>query len=128
MKQDNLVLIPYTEYGIPSGNYDGSSETNFSGDRVKAANYYIRVSNTQSVRFQTDEFAGRIDIEATLDEDPVNTEDWFGVYDFPGDSTQDGSSVVTTDYVTALQGRYTWIRAVVSNFENGKILKVSLIY
>ncbi len=34
-----VALLSYTEYGVPSGNYDGSSE-DFIGTPQKAANYY----------------------------------------------------------------------------------------
>ena len=128
MKQDSLVLIPFTEYGVPSGNYDGSSELNFYGDRQKAVGYYLSKDFINTVRFQVDEFGGSIVIEATLDADPTDDTDWFAIYTFPGDSTQDGSSVVTADFSTSINGKFTWIRAKVENFVAGDIDLVTLSY
>jgi hypothetical protein len=128
MKQDSLVLIPFTEYGVPGGNYDGSSELSFSGDRQKGVGYYLSSNFINTVRFQTDEFGGSIKIEACLDDDPTEDSDWFTVYSFPGDSTVDGSTVVTTDYSTGIYGKFVWVRATVENFVAGTVDQVTLSY
>ena len=127
MKQDSLVLIPFTQFGVASGNYDGS-ELSFYGDRQKAVGYYLSKDFINTLRFQTDEFGGSIVIEATLEADPTEDTDWFTAYTFPGDSTQDGSTVVTTDYSTGVYGKFTWIRAKVENFVAGDIDQVTLSY
>jgi hypothetical protein len=128
MKQDSLVLIPETEYGIPSGNYDGSSELSFSGDRQKGVAYYLSTDFINTVRFQTDEFGGSIKIEASLEDDPTEDTDWFTIYTFPGDSTIDASTVVTADYATGIYGKFVWIRATVEDFVAGTIDQVTLSY
>lgn len=127
MKQDSLVLVPYTMNGVPSGNYDGSSLT-FTCDRKKAVGYYLSKEFINTLRFQTDDFAGTIKIEATLDEDPTSDSEYFTIYTFPGDSTQDGSTLVTTDYSTSVNGKFTWMRAKIENFTNGLITQVTLSY
>ena len=128
MKTSSLILIPETEYGVPSGNYDGSSETTFSGDRFKGVGYYKSTSSTQSIRFQSNDFVGLVTIEASLDSDPTEDSDWFEAYVFPGDSTIDGSTAVTTDYSITLTGNFAWIRATVSAFTGGTINSVTLTY
>ena len=119
MKTSALVLIPKTEY-------DGTSV--LVGDRQKGAGYYRRNSSSQTVRLQTNDFAGTIAIQASLDTDPVNDQDWFDVYNFPGDSSQDGSTAITTDFSTTLTGNFVWIRAVVRDYSGGTITLVTLTY
>lgn len=127
MKTQNLVLLSETEYGIPSGNYDGSSSS-FSSDRAKAVGYYKSSATSQSIRFTSNDFAGSVNIEATLDSDPQADTNWFDAYTFPGDSAVDGSSAITTDYSITLQGKFTWIRATVENFTGGTIGPITITY
>jgi len=127
MKTQNLVLLSVTEHGTPSGNYDGSSSS-FSGDRVKAVGYYKSSAISQSIRFISNDFVGSVKIEATLDSDPQADTNWFDAYTFPGDSTVDGSSAITTDYSITLQGNFTWIRATVENFAGGTIGPITITY
>ena len=127
MKSQNIALIPFTTYGVPSGNYNGSSLT-FTSDRQKASNYYRRSANSQTLRFTTDDFPGEIVIQASLDTDPTADSDWFDVYTFPGDSATDGSTAITTDYATGVTGRFAWIRAVVLGFTDGTIIQVTMSY
>lgn len=127
MKTDTLTLIPSTEYGIPSGNYDGSTTT-FSGDRQKGVGYYKSASSTQTIRFSTNDFVGAITIQCSLDTDPSADNEWFDAYVFPGDSATDGSTAITTDYSITLTGNFAWIRATVSSFTGGTISLVTLTY
>lgn len=127
MKTQPIALIDFTTYGVPSGNYDGSSPT-FTSDRQKASNYYKRSSSSQTLRFTTDDFPGEIVIQASLDTDPTEDSHWFDIYTFPGDSATDGSTAITTDYATAVTGRFAWIRAVVTGFTDGTIDTVLLSY
>ena len=128
MKTNSLILLPETEYGVPSGNYNGSSETTFSGDRVKGVGYYKSSSSTQTIRFRANDFVGLVTVQASLDADPTADTDWFDAYVFPGDSTIDGSTAVTTDYSITLTGNFAWIRATVSEFTGGTIGSITLTY
>ena len=123
MKTENLVLLPLTTYGTPSGNYDGSSDTAFDGDRQKAVAYYRSRRSTQSVRFQLSGFIGRIIIQGTLDSDPQGVDQWFDVYEYG-----DGSSMETGDFSQSLIGNFTWLRARVEEFTGGTITSVTLTY
>ena len=127
MKSSALTLLPLTEYGNPSGNYDGSSLT-FTGDEQKAAGYYSTFGTLQSVAFFTEDFIGTITIQATVD---ITTDDtsWFTVHTFNGD----GSSVNDAELrfwneVQNITGRFTWMRATVSAFTQGVINKVTVTY
>jgi hypothetical protein len=123
MKTTDLTLLPLTVYGTPSGNYDGSSDTAFAGDRQKAADYYVRRTGLQSVRFITDDFQGTIKIQASLDADPEVDTDWFDVYEFPDDS-----SATTANLSYSIKGNFTWIRAKVTGFVGGQITSVTVTY
>ena len=129
---DGLVLVPRTEYGVPSGNYDGSSETAFTANRQKAVDYYKKLDYTNTLRFTVDDFVGQVIIQASLDKDPGEDTDgdWFDVYTFPTDESSelDGSSAITIDYSYAVDGRFTWMRAKVANFTGGTIESVTLSY
>ena len=119
MKTDSLTLIPTTEF---------SGTAAFSGDRQKGVGYYKRSGSTQTVRFRTDDFAGVITIQGSLDTDPTADSEWFDVYTFPGDSTQDGSTAISTDFSTTLTGNFAWVRATVRAFTGGTITSVILTY
>lgn len=124
MKTQDLVLLPLTVYGTPSGNYDGSSDTDFAGDRQKAADFYFKsTGGTQSILFDVDDFVGVITIQATLDADPEVDLDWFDVYAFPQDSS--ATTAVISHSVT---GNFTWLRARVTGFLGGQINSVTVTY
>ena len=122
MKTQDLVLIPATVHGTPSGNYDGSS-LDFDGTRQKAADYYISKSGTQSVLFDVNDFVGDVIIQGTLDADPEVEDQWFDIYEFPDDSS---ATTATISYT--IKGNFTWLRARVTNFTSGTINSVTLTY
>ena len=117
-----LPLLPYTTFGTPSGNYDGTTP-DFHGVPVPAAAYY-RALGVQSVRYDLTTFDGVITIEATLDSTPSEeNRNWFPVYEIPHDTppvTANGSSDVI--------GNFTWVRAKVVGFTGGTINGVTLVY
>jgi len=118
-----VLLVPYTEHGIPSGNYDGSS-LEFTSDSVKAVGYYRGRSGISTVIYRVESFIGDITIEATLDADPA-TATWVPVADF-GDGSSDSSS--TDIYPENVLGNYAWMRAKITRFETGIIDKVTVTY
>ena len=122
MKTTSQQLLSATDHGTASGNYDGSS-TDFNGDAVKAAGYYSTHGTLQSVAFFTEDFLGTIEIQATVDSESA-TASWFTVHTFTGD----GSSLVADNETQNLTGRFTWVRAKVSNFTQGVINKVTVSY
>lgn len=123
MKTESLILLPLTQYGVPSGNYDGSSDTEFDGDRQKGVGYYRSRRSTQSVRFQLSGFIGTITLQGTLDSDPQDDAQWFDVYEYGN-----GSSAETGDFSQSITGNFTWLRAHVTAFTGGVITAVTLIY
>ena len=123
MQTQDLILLPLTVYGTPSGNYDGSSDTDFDGNRQKAVGYYRRPSGVQTVQFNVDDFDGSITIQATLDDDPTVDSEWFDVFEFPDDS-----SAITADIAYSIKGNFTWMRARVAGFQGGRINSIILSY
>lgn len=120
-----VVLIPYTEHGVPTGNYDGSSE-DFIGTPQKASSYYRGRGGLQTIRWSFDGVQAEVLIQATLDNDPT-TEFWVDVASYGDDSTADSSTITDTYYQT-VTGNFTWLRAVVKNFNDGIIQTVSATY
>lgn len=126
---NNITLIPLTIVGVPSGNYDGSSQDWYS-DPVKAANYYKGHGFIQTLWFNVTDFSGIITIQATLDREPGNVNDttyatsssWFTITEF-------GDSSIITDYrPEAIPGNFTWLRARIQNFDSGSINRVHVTY
>ena len=127
---NNVTLIPLTRAGVPSGNYDGSSQEWYS-DPVKAANYYKGHGWIQTVWYNVTDFQGEIVIQATLDMTPgavtdpdfATSSNWFTVDTFGDLSSQ------TTDYrPVTIPGNFTWLRAKIIGFDAGTINRVHVTY
>lgn len=116
------TILDTTEYGVPSGNYDGSSQ-DWLSDAVKAAAYYRGQGSVQTVLFQVTGFEGVLTLEATMDSDP-DTAGWFETFVYG-----DGSTNPITDYHPAtITGRFTWMRVRVEGFSGGTINTVTITY
>lgn len=117
-----VVLLPLTVYGIPSGNYDGSS-MDFYGDPQPAANYYQGRGSLQTIFYRFDGFTGGISIEATVDQDPNNAT-WIEVDSFGADFSTQWSGV----YSVNVSGNFTWLRARIQDFSDGDIDSITAVY
>ena len=133
MKSSSLVLIAETAYA--------AGTVTITGTRQKGVGYYNGQGNGQNIRFIANDFPGVVTIQASLDTDPKTADsypaeyptglieaDWFDVYTFPGDSAIDGSSAISTDYSIYLPGKYTWVRAIVTQFTSGVIGPITMSY
>ncbi len=121
MTVNTQLLISNVVHGVPSGNYDGSSQ-DWVSDAVKAAAYYRGRGSVQTLFYNLSGFVGEIHIEATLDFDTNNT-NWVEV-DLYGDS----STEITGYYSSTVTGNFTWFRARVQGFDSGTIGTVSVTY
>jgi len=121
MKTLSYNLLPATTFGTAVDNYDGIATT-FSGVPVKASAYYSKAKDTQTASWYLTNFTGKLLFEATLDADPDSA-------NYSTIATVDGTvtPVTINDFVN-LKGKYTWIRATVTDFTAGSIQKVSLGY
>ena len=131
MKSSNHELIPRPVHEL------GTSAT-IVGTRQKGVGYYGGQGNSQQIRFQCNDFPGQVIVQASLDTDPKTADptgeipyaqatDWFDAYTFPNDSA-DGSSLITTDQSITLYGKFTWVRAVVTDFTDGEIGPITMSY
>jgi hypothetical protein len=125
MSTTTVTLVPATQNGVPSGNYDGSSEE-FIGDPQKAANYYRGRGGVQTIKWDFEGVQGEVTIQATLDADPATIQ-WFDIASFGDGSTADSATITTLHYESVL-GNFTWLRAVVTNFQDGLIHSVTATY
>jgi hypothetical protein len=116
------TIIDTTEYGVPSGNYDGSSQDWFSVARL-ASGYYRGQGGVQTVLFQVTGFEGILVLEATLDSD-ADSASWFETFTYG-----DGSTTPLTDYHPAtVTGNFTWMRVRVEGFSGGTINTITITY
>lgn len=115
-------ILGQTVHGTASGNYDGSS-LDFSSDPVQAANYYRGRGNVQTVKIDLLGFQGTIRIQGTLDADPDDAlVAWFDAY------TINAPTPLTTFDPKAIPGNFTWMRALIENFQAGTIKYIDIIY
>lgn len=115
------TILSQTQYGTPSGNYDGSSQ-DWASDPVQAADYYKnRGASTQTIAVNLQGFQGRIVIQASLDTEPDQAA-WFDVYEYE-------SVGPATDYPRqTVVGNFVWLRARVELFEAGTIDFITVTY
>lgn len=113
------TLLSNVEYGVPSGNYDGSSQ-DFVSDAVQGPGYYLGRSGQQTLGVRLTEFAGQITVQATLDSDPDHA-NWFSIFEIGDDGSSGDSSTITTYFTLERTGNFTWLRVRVQNFSDGVI-------
>jgi len=115
------TLVSDVTYGVPSGNYDGSSQDWFS-NAVPAASYYGGQGSLQTITYRLQDFVGIIRIEATLN-DSQTSAPWFEVATY-----SDGSTVETGTIPVNIVGNFTWLRAEITNFNGGTIQAITAAY
>jgi hypothetical protein len=120
MNVNTLTILGTTQYGVPSGNYDGSS-LDFFSDGTKGVAYYRGQGSIQTVYYRVTGFQGQIILRATLDQ---NWEDanWVEV------DTFDCTVPTTSTNPISLTGNYTWFRAEIVDFEAGTIDSITVVY
>ena len=117
------TMLASTTFGVPAGNYDGSSQDWYS-NAVRAADYYRGRGGLQTVTISVDNFVGILKIEATLDYEPdsVDTK-WFDTYIY-----SDGITPITDYHPETITGNFTWMRVRVEGFDGGTINSVTITY
>jgi len=115
------VLLENVTEGVPSGNYDGSSQ-DWASDAVTAANYYRGRGGVQTFLIRVSGFVGTIRLEATLDS-LTDTATWFEIYEYGP-----YSEPITDYHPISITGNFVWLRARVEGFELGTIDLVSVTY
>jgi len=115
------TVISNVQYGVPSGNYDGSSQ-DFLSDPVQAAGYYRGYGSIQTVNITVTDFVGLIVVSASLN-DKVDAAAYFTV-----DTFGDGSSVNTGTFPITVIGNFVWMRVEVIGFHQGAINSITVTY
>jgi len=108
-------LLPLTTYGVPSGNYDGSSQ-DWVSDSVIGANYYGGYRSTQTILITLNSFVGKITLQTTLNS-PEYDADWADITTYNYDTT-----AVTEVITNTVIGNFVFLRARIEGFDNGTIL------
>jgi len=115
-----ITLVNAVEYGVPSGNYDGSS-TDFFSDAAQAVGFYQGQGSIQTVLINVADFAGSIITQATLSNNPESAA-WFDIDTLATDTNTTEIRSVSTP------GNFVWIRVKIQDFESGTINSVTLTY
>lgn len=109
------------------------------GDKFKGDGYYGRSDGLHTVQIDLEGFIGRIEIQATLEIDPEDT-DWFTVELGTGQQSVDTTGLISDYNLTYLEyiqnqtsnktynfrGNYVWVRTKVSNWTDGTVNSVLL--
>lgn len=120
MNLTQITLVNAVEYGVPSGNYDGSSADFFS-DAAQAVGFYQGQGSVQTVLINVANFTGSVITQATLGNNPESAA-WFDV-----DVYEPVTNTTQIHSVSAV-GNFVWIRVAVQGFESGIINSVTLSY
>ena len=124
------TLIPSTTNGTATGNYDGSS-TWFYSDAAKGDGFYGYSDGLHTVSWQLTGFTGKITIQASLVETPVDT-DWFDVTLVDPAGTASGTlQTYTTESshkAYNFTGNFVNVRASITDFTAGTINKLRFNY
>ena len=115
----SYTILENVEYGVPSGNYDGSSQ-DFASEAVKGPGYYLGHPGQQTVTFRLTQFTGQVTLQATLDSE-ADTADWVDIYDF---TDSDLTSYFSIDRTAS----FVWLRVRVRDFDAGTIDLVDIVY
>jgi hypothetical protein len=117
---NNSSILSNVVYGVPSGNYDGSS-LDWASDAVPAADYYRGNGSIQTINIIVDNFIGNIVLEGSLNSTST-TKVWFNIQDY-----NCANATTATQSYTVI-GNYVWMRARIINFTQGNISNVTLVY
>ena len=120
MNLTTQTFIANTTYGVPSGNYDGSSQ-DFLSNVVQAASYYYGQGSVQTINITTTNFTGNINLRASLN-DPLTQAVFFDVA-----NTGNLSNVTATTSITAT-GNFVWMVAQIKDFTAGTINIATITY
>lgn len=108
------------------------------GDKFAGDGYYNRSDGLHTVQWSLDEFAGKIQFQASLMVDPQE-DDWFTVgLGFDNQYTVDTSGLVSTLTITTLDytdpttgafnanfvGNYVWVRVNITDWTTGSINQI----
>ena len=95
---------------------DSSNQT-VTGEKYKGDGYYGRSDGFHTVQYSFNGLTGTISIQATLANDPVDT-DWFEVHSYT-------AAQETNSKISNFTGNYVWIRSIVT-YTDGTVNSIVL--
>lgn len=113
------ILLSNVEYGVPSGNYDGSS-LDWVSDAQQGPGYYLGHSGQQTFTLSLSGFTGQLTVQGTLDSDADHA-NWVDVYDV---TDADLTSYFSVDRTA----NFVWTRVRVQDFDAGTINQIDIAY
>lgn len=116
------TVITNVQYGVPSGNYDGSS-LDFVTDPFVASGYYQGYGSVMTVRINVTNFVGSITAEGSLN-DYVQSAIYFRYDNDAFVATSPESGI----FVMNIIGNLVWSRFLVSDFTAGTINSITVSY
>ena len=129
----SLTIIPGNAYNVldvHTGNYLGANldypltpPSDFSSYKFKGDGWYGETDGLHTVLFvpnNVDGFKGIFKMQASLSTTPTE-DDWT---DIPNVSIGDGIVTLTDPSTFNFTGNYVWVRAVITQFTFGGIIKV----
>jgi hypothetical protein len=121
--------------------YAGEGAQQLTSERVRGSGYYGSTNLLYSLQLNIDNFAGSIEIQASLELSPTEG-DWFGVpFNQDTEFTMDTTGLVrkfqrnSTNFVTPTSGvfgysfigNYVWLRVKISNWTGGTVNSIILM-
>lgn len=116
------TIITNVQYGVPSGNYDGSS-LDFITDPTIGSGYYQGYGSITTVRMNLTNFKGVITAQASLN-DFVNSAIYFKFENERFVATSPETGI----FVMNLVGNFVWNRFEISDFTQGTINSITVSY
>ena len=116
-----LTLLPQTVY---INNGTGNAYT-VTGNSVQAAAYHLGNQDLQTVSYNFSEVTGNLVIEGTLASTPVDG-DWFKVLEVSANNSANVNS--NSNAYTNVTGNFTYMRALLKDFNNGTVQNVKVSY
>lgn len=125
---------------LPSQTHVGdSSLQSLTGDPFKGDGFYGRSDGLHTVQINLIGFIGKIEIQGTLEVNPVET-DWFTVELGTGTQSIDTTGLITEQNITQVEytspatnsktynfvGNYVWIRTKISEWTDGTVHSIKL--
>lgn len=118
---NTYTLATNIQYGVPSANYDGSSQ-DFSTLPTKAAGYYQGYGSIQTVTISVTGFVGVIKIQASLNDD-IPEALFFDLNQF-----SNGVAVETGTFPITITGNFVWMKCEIQDFSAGTINSITVSY
>jgi hypothetical protein len=113
------VVLSEIDWGQAYPPYDGSSTT-WSSNAFKGNGYYGYTDGLHTVSYKLTNFVGIIKFQATLLQNPTDS-DWF---DVTSTTVGDGTNAVNGNFFFNFTGNFVWCRAHITNFTSGQINQV----